>query len=166
MRGLATTSASEVQPTQTASHKAEDTEEVAWDVESSQPKLHLVERYLALANRNRAETLNAEMAAVRDAFKRHDFDTGSSQVQGAPTSPQATRPHTHRIGTTDASVTCCKLAPPPRRLSHHRNCHHPHPTTRLLPPRCAPVGRRTERERAWSCRVCFLRMFELLVARE
>jgi hypothetical protein len=49
---------------------------------SAEPKYGLVARYLALDNRNRADTLKAEMAAVRDSFKRHDYDTGSSQVQG------------------------------------------------------------------------------------
>lgn len=62
-----------------------------WSAESTEveaaviaePKYGLVARYLALDNRNRADTLKAEMAAVRDSFKRHDYDTGSSQVQVA-----------------------------------------------------------------------------------
>jgi hypothetical protein len=58
----------------------------------AEPKYGLVERYLALDNRNRADTLKAEMAAVRDAFKRHDYDTGSSQVQGTfPALPSLSR---------------------------------------------------------------------------
>lgn len=71
----------------------------------AEPKYSLVERYLALDNRNRADTLKAEMAAVRDAFKRHDYDTGSSQVQGAfPATPFLAG--VSRLGWTEGGEPC------------------------------------------------------------
>jgi len=47
------------------------------------PKPHLLDKYRAYDNMSRAEQMKVELESVREMFQRHEFDNGSSQVQGA-----------------------------------------------------------------------------------
>jgi len=54
------------------------------------PKLDLLEKYVALENKSRAEQGKIALEAVRQPFRKHEADTGSSSVQVAALS--------HKIG--------------------------------------------------------------------
>eukprot|EP00238_Polyblepharides_amylifera_P000915 CAMPEP_0196571464 /NCGR_PEP_ID=MMETSP1081-20130531/1628_1 /TAXON_ID=36882 /ORGANISM="Pyramimonas amylifera, Strain CCMP720" /LENGTH=137 /DNA_ID=CAMNT_0041888427 /DNA_START=466 /DNA_END=879 /DNA_ORIENTATION=- len=51
--------------------------------QTKEPKWDLLEKYTSLANSSRAEKGKVVLAEVRELFKRHDLDNGSSQVQVA-----------------------------------------------------------------------------------
>ena len=53
------------------------------EAETPGPKLDLLEKYMAIENKSRAEKGTIAIDEFRRAFKRHEADTGSSAVQVA-----------------------------------------------------------------------------------